>query len=200
MALTEQEFMAELLTGYEEHLKAVREGREEPYTYLAAEGVNYNGYLEHRHAWPVTEDGLCAPYSFMAPCCENHDDSYPLEADECPTCQALIRLYEAKKKSRELANLPKSVQELLEEHRRNTRYFLDRDGENPLWLEVTEADFVKAERAAGFRPKPGCGPVATASWSSGGRRGTTVAAPEYLSKLGRYIDLDGILHTSEATK
>ena len=29
------------------------------------------------------------------------------------------------------------------------------------WKEVTQAEFVKAERAAGFHPKPGCGPVAT---------------------------------------
>lgn len=100
MALTEQEFMAELLTGYEEHLKAVREGREEPYTYLKDMGVDYNDYLEHRHAWPVTEDGLCAPYSFMPSCCENHDDSYPLEADECETCCALVWMYKKAKEAK----------------------------------------------------------------------------------------------------
>ncbi len=97
-------------------------------------------------------------------------------------------------RSQELSGLPESVRKLLEEHRRNTRYFLDRVGENPLWLEVTEEDFVKAERLAGFRPKPGCGPVATASFSDGSVRGTTVAVPKYLAKLKRYVDLEGTLH------
>lgn len=96
MAQTKQEFMAELLQGYEDHLVAVREGREEPYSYLKAEGVDYNDYLEHRHGWPVTEDGLCAPMSYMTPCCEDHDDSYPLEWDECPTCSKLTAMYKAK--------------------------------------------------------------------------------------------------------
>ena len=35
------------------------------------------------------------------------------------------------------------------------------------WTEVSEVKFVEAERAAGFYPKPGCGPVATAGFSSG---------------------------------
>lgn len=99
MALTKDAFMSELLDGYEKHLVAVQEGREEAYSYLKAEGVDYNDYIEHRHAWPVTEDGLCAPYSFMQPCCEEHDDVYPLEADECMACQALTRLYEKAKEA-----------------------------------------------------------------------------------------------------
>ncbi len=96
MALTKDQFMADLLKGYEEHLVAVREGREEEYSYLKAEGLDYNDYLGHRHGWPVTEDGLCAPSSYMQPCCEEHDDVYPVEADECAICPILIRMYEAK--------------------------------------------------------------------------------------------------------
>lgn len=33
--------------------------------------------------------------------------------------------------------------------------------------KVTQDEFVRAERTAGFRPKPGCGPVATGGFSSG---------------------------------
>lgn len=29
------------------------------------------------------------------------------------------------------------------------------------WVEVSQDEFVKEERDAGFIPKPGCGPVAT---------------------------------------
>ena len=39
------------------------------------------------------------------------------------------------------------------------------------WTEVTQAQFVAAERAAGFRPKPGLGPVATGGFSSGSIHG-----------------------------
>lgn len=37
---------------------------------------------------------------------------------------------------------------------------------------VSQEEFVSAERAAGFRPKPGCGPVATGGFSSGPIRGS----------------------------
>jgi hypothetical protein len=97
------------------------------------------------------------------------------------------------------SDLPLDLQKLLAEHRRNTRYFLAPATENAVWQEVTEQEFVNAERGAGFRPKPGCGPVATGAFSAGGQRGTTVALVEHMSKLGRYIDLDGNFHTPEAT-
>jgi hypothetical protein len=96
MALTKDEFMAALLAGYEAHLVAVLEGREEPYSYLKAEGVDYGDYLEHRHGWPVIEDGLCGPSSVADGCCDEHNQVYEVEFDECPTCLALIRMYEAK--------------------------------------------------------------------------------------------------------
>ncbi len=35
------------------------------------------------------------------------------------------------------------------------------------WEEVSQAAFVDAERNAGFQPKPGCGPLATAGFSGG---------------------------------
>jgi hypothetical protein len=51
----------------------------------------------------------------------------------------------------------------------NTRYWL-KTGELA-WQECTQEQFVSAERSAGFRPKPGCGPVATGGFGSGDRRG-----------------------------
>lgn len=91
-------------------------------------------------------------------------------------------------------DLPKNIQDLLEEHRRNTRYFLKPDSDRAVWQEVTEQEFVAAERGAGFYPKYGCGPVATGGFSAGGQRGTSISLEGHLPNLGRYIDLDGELH------
>ena len=35
------------------------------------------------------------------------------------------------------------------------------------WVKVTQEDWLKAERNAGFRPKPGLGPYATGGFSDG---------------------------------
>lgn len=43
------------------------------------------------------------------------------------------------------------------------RYFLTR-GDGPK-LEVTQDEFLAAERLAGFVPKPGCGPASTGGFS-----------------------------------
>jgi len=47
------------------------------------------------------------------------------------------------------------------------RYFLKMNFGNSPEVEVTEEEFCNAERASGFRPKKGCGPTATAGFSSG---------------------------------
>lgn len=52
------------------------------------------------------------------------------------------------------------------------RYYLGVVGHPESMVEVTEEEFVRAERGAGFRPKPGLGPVATGGFSSGGIRGS----------------------------
>lgn len=57
------------------------------------------------------------------------------------------------------------------------RYYLRAEWEDN-WTEVSEKQFINAERAAGFRPKPGCGPVATGGFISG----STLGRVEY-SKL-----------------
>lgn len=43
------------------------------------------------------------------------------------------------------------------------KYFIT-EGNTPE-REVTQEEYVRAERSAGFHPKPGCGPTATASFS-----------------------------------
>jgi hypothetical protein len=52
----------------------------------------------------------------------------------------------------------------------NERYYLKADHQTE-WQEVTQEQFVNAEQAAGFRPKDGCGPVATGGFTGRGMRG-----------------------------
>lgn len=51
------------------------------------------------------------------------------------------------------------------------RYYLGVTGREESFVEVTQDEFVRAERGAGFRPKPGLGPVATGGFTSGGITG-----------------------------
>lgn len=48
--------------------------------------------------------------------------------------------------------------------REHARYFLREGG--GAWKEVTESEFIQAERRAGFFPKPECGPVATSGFGN----------------------------------
>lgn len=50
-------------------------------------------------------------------------------------------------------------------------------GDGP-WREVSQSEYLAAERAAGFRPKPGCGPYVTGSFSHGEMRGRHRTATE----------------------
>lgn len=90
--------------------------------------------------------------------------------------------------------MPSELERILAEIRAKTRYFLAPNTETPVWQEVTEEDFVRAEQGAGFLPKPGCGPVATGGFSAGGQQGTSISLEKHLTQLGRYIDLEGNLH------
>jgi len=51
-------------------------------------------------------------------------------------------------------------------------YYLGITGHPESMVEVTQEEFILAERAAGFRPKHGCGPVATGGFGSGGIQGS----------------------------
>lgn len=51
----------------------------------------YNSWLEHRHGWPIDDDGNCvASY----PCCDEHGGYSPEPAEECPMCQTIVRWFE----------------------------------------------------------------------------------------------------------
>lgn len=56
-----------------------------------------------------------------------------------------------------------------ETDRTDYRYFID-DGSG-VERETDMEGFISLERSCGFRPKPGCGPMATAGFSSGNRQG-----------------------------
>jgi hypothetical protein len=60
------------------------------------------------------------------------------------------------------------------------RYWLRAKGTK--WQEVDQGKFVEAERSAGFYPKAGCGPVATAGFSNGSVEGQVT----YDGKRPRY--------------
>ena len=59
----------------------------------------------------------------------------------------------------------KTIGELLAEMQATRRFWLRPTGSKDAWREVSESDFIKAERAAGFYPKSGHG-VATGGFSS----------------------------------
>lgn len=62
------------------------------------------------------------------------------------------------------------------------RFFL-RNGPSDKWREVTQDEYIQAERVAGFHPKPGCGPFATAGFH--GPNGV-----EGRLRYGEHFDLD----------
>lgn len=59
--------------------------------------------------------------------------------------------------------------------RSSDRYFVTED--DGIERETDAAGFLAMERQCGFRPKPGCGPFATAGFSSGTRGGRIEFAP-----------------------
>lgn len=57
-----------------------------------------------------------------------------------------------------------TLKRIADYEREHSVYYLKR---NKRWVQVTEDEFIAAEQRAGFFPKPGCGPVATAGFSYG---------------------------------
>jgi len=58
------------------------------------------------------------------------------------------------------------------------------------WKEVSQIEFAKAEREAGFFPKPGCGPLATAGFSSNHIEGKVTYEEEKEAKKMQLKDLN----------
>jgi hypothetical protein len=84
-------FSAKLLEQWETEQAEVREGKREPYTFRGLKGTEYNHWLEHRHGWPVDEDGDCVA-SFS--CCQECGGYDPTPVEECSVCQIILRWFE----------------------------------------------------------------------------------------------------------
>jgi hypothetical protein len=89
--MTPQEFHAELVRKFNEHCEAVRKGTEKPYSFMEEEGLDYNGWIEHRHGWAITEDYLCGISLSSTDIGEEYGLEVPFE--ECDTCSRLVDMY-----------------------------------------------------------------------------------------------------------
>lgn len=88
---TPDEFHADLVKQFNIHCEHARKGLVEPFSFMQEEGLNYNGWVEHRHGWPVTDDYLCGPLLAST----DLDEAYGLEVpfEECDTCSRLVDMY-----------------------------------------------------------------------------------------------------------
>lgn len=89
--MTPQQFHADLAMKFNQHCEAVRKGREEPYSFMEEEGLDYNGWIEHRHGWAITEDYLCGVS--LASTDDDEDSGLEVPFEECGTCMRLVELY-----------------------------------------------------------------------------------------------------------
>lgn len=77
------------------------------------------------------------------------------------------------------------------------RYWLRISGH--AWQEATKDQFVQAERSAGFRPKPGCGDVATGGFSNGSLQGRVTYGDITDEKYPREPDFVELANKSSIT-
>jgi hypothetical protein len=101
---TPQEFHAELVKKFNQHCEAVRKGKEERYSFLRDKGIEYNGWLEHRHYWPITDDLLCGPALDSVDDLETDTVGLEVPFEDCDTCSKLVEMY------RERCSKERSVQ------------------------------------------------------------------------------------------
>lgn len=91
--MTPQQFHAELVKKFEQHLKDVAEGKAQEYSFLEYDGIEYNSWLDHRHGWPLTVDLLCGVS--LSSLDDRDDPTSGLEVpfEECGTCYRLVEMY-----------------------------------------------------------------------------------------------------------
>jgi hypothetical protein len=82
MTMTHEQFMADLLKQWK--------SRKEQYAFAGFEGDEYNAWLEHRHGWPITEDGTCAPSLALS----LDDGGEANRASDCSVCVQLQAMYQ----------------------------------------------------------------------------------------------------------
>jgi hypothetical protein len=81
MTMTREQFMADMRHQWM--------NRMDPHKFQGFEGDEYNAWLEHRHAWPIDEDGRCAPSVVLS----MQDGGGDFSAEECTVCMRLADLY-----------------------------------------------------------------------------------------------------------
>lgn len=73
----------------------------------------------------------------------------------------------------------------------SAHYYVKRNGEP--WREVSKLEFIAAERDAGFIPKAGCGPIATAGFGRSGPDGSIDGKIEYDSPEDMLEEIRGLI-------
>lgn len=91
--MTPQAFHLSLVKKFEAHQEAVRKGEEKAYSFLEDEGMEYNGWIEHRHRWPLTDDLLCVVSLTSLDDLEDPNSGLEVPFEECGTCSTLVQMY-----------------------------------------------------------------------------------------------------------
>jgi hypothetical protein len=91
--MTPEQFHADLVRQFNEHCEAARKGEVKPFSFLEEEGIDYNGWIEHRNAWPLTEDLLCSVSLTSLDDLEDPLSGLEVPFDECGTCSRLVDMY-----------------------------------------------------------------------------------------------------------
>jgi hypothetical protein len=89
----QNEFAAGLLTQWIAQQAEVNAGTRPEFEFRGLTGMDYNGWIEHRHGWPLTPEGLCG-VSLSSWCCDEHDDGEEVPWQECPTCSVIVKWFE----------------------------------------------------------------------------------------------------------
>jgi hypothetical protein len=91
--MTPQDFHAELVKKFNEHSEKARKGEVEPFSFLEEDGIEYNGWIEHRHGWAITEDLLCGVALSSLDDLEDPNSGLEVPFEECGTCSRLVDMY-----------------------------------------------------------------------------------------------------------
>lgn len=91
--MTPEEFHAELRKKFSEHAELARKGKVEYFSFLEEDGIEFNGWIEHRHAWPLTEDLLCSVSLTSLDDLEDPTSGLEVPFEECNTCSRLVEMY-----------------------------------------------------------------------------------------------------------
>lgn len=69
------------------------EGSKPSYVFNGWSGDEYNYWLEHRHGWPVTEEGWCGPA--WSSRLDDNEPPTEIPYEDCSICSDLVQQYSA---------------------------------------------------------------------------------------------------------